>query len=73
MSGRVFLMLTKTQTFDLSDTCTLMPHPLNHAKENKGTRRDSKPQRVKNLGKVTLKTRGDAGLFSDVYAKGNEP
>lgn len=49
-------MLTKTQTFDLFDNYTLMPHPLNHAKENKGTRRDSKPQRVKNLGKVILKT-----------------
>lgn len=73
MSGRVFLTLTKTQTFDLSDTCTFMPPPLNLAKENKGTRRDSKPQRGKNSGKVILKTRGDAGLFSDVYSKGNEP
>lgn len=56
-------MWAKIQTFDLSDTCTLVPHPLTHAKENKGTRRGSKPQRVENLGKVILKTRGDAGLF----------
>lgn len=33
-----FLMSAKTQTFDLADTCTLMPHPLTHAKENKGIR-----------------------------------
>lgn len=37
-------MLTKTQTFDLSDTCSLMPHPLNHAKGNKGTRRVLSPR-----------------------------
>lgn len=57
MSGRV--LLTKTLTFDLSDTCILVPRFLTHAKE-KGTRRGSKPQRVKDLGKVILETRGDA-------------
>lgn len=62
MSGRVFLVLTKTRTFDLSETWILIPRPLTHAKE-KGTRRGSKPQRVKGLGKVILETSGDAGLF----------
>lgn len=50
-------MWVKTQTFNLSDTCILVPQPLTHAKENGGTRRGPRPQTVGKLGKMILKMR----------------
>lgn len=43
MPGGVFLLSAKPQTFDLADTCTLVPYPLTHARENKGIGRCLSP------------------------------